>query len=195
MEIPDFTVRIGKMAFTASALTKVTIPASVEEIGSWAFGTCLSLKEIDVTPGNENYAVMDHALTETKTKTLICYPCGLTDPEYTIPEGITRIGRSTFSYCDNLKRITIPEGVTEIGELAFSNCRSLAETNIPQSVEKIEDLGFCNCQSLTDLTIPDSVIEIGRDAFYQCSELTLTVSKDSYAEQYAEENELPFRQA
>ena len=194
MEIPDSVTRIGKMAFTASALTSVTIPASVEEIGNWAFGTCLSLKNIEVAPGNENYTVMDHALAETKTKTLICYPCGLTDPEYTIPDGITRIGSNAFSYCDNLKRITIPEGVTEIGELAFSDCRGLTDVAIPQSVERIGDLGFCNCKSLTDLTIPAAVTEIGREAFYLCKDLTLSVPEGSYAEQYAKENEIPYKQ-
>ena len=194
MSIPDSVTRIGKMAFTASDLQGVTIPASVEEIGNWAFGTCLSLTDIEVSPENESYMVLDHALVETKTKTLICYPCGLTDPEYEIPEGITRIGTNAFSFCDNLEHIIIPEGVTEIGEHAFSDCRFLTDISIPQSVERIGDLGFCNCKRLTDLTIPGSVTEIGRDAFYMCRDLTLTVPEGSYAEQYAKENEIPYKQ-
>ena len=194
MSIPDSVTRIGKMAFTASALHDVAIPASVEEIGRWAFGTCLSLTDIEVSPENENYMVLGHALVETKTKTLICYPCGLTDSEYEIPEGITRIGNNAFSFCDNLVHITIPEGVTEIGELAFSDCRFLTDINIPQSVERIGDLGFCNCKRLTDLMIPDSVTEFGRDAFNMCRDLTLTVPEGSHAEQYAKENGIPYKQ-
>ena len=59
---------------------------------------------------------------------------------------------------------------------------------------RIGDLGFCNCKRLTDLTIPGSVTEIGRDAFYMCRDLTLTVPEGSYAEQYAKENEIPYKQ-
>ena len=195
MSIPDSVTRIGKMAFTASALPGVTIPASVEEIGRWAFGTCLSLTDIEVSPENENYMVLDHALVETETKTLICYPCGLKDPEYEIPEGITRIGTNAFSFCDNLVHITIPEGVTEIGELAFSDCRFLTDISIPQSVKRIGDLGFCNCKRLTDLTVPGSVTEFGRDVFYMCRDLTLTVPEGSYAEEYAKEYEIPYNQS
>ena len=193
--IPDSVTQIGGGAFyECSGLVSVSIPDSVEEIGNWAFGTCLSLTDIEVSPENENYMVLDHALVETKTKTLICYPCGLTDPEYEIPEGITRIGTNAFSFCDNLEHIIIPEGVTEIGEHAFSDCRFLTDISIPQSVERIGDLGFCNCKRLTDLTITDSVTEFGRDVFYMCRDLTLTVPEGSYAEQYAKENEIPYKQ-
>ena len=71
---------------------------------------------------------------------------------------------------------------------------NLTDISIPQSVERIGDLGFCNCKRLTDLTIPGSVTEIGRDAFYMCRDLTLTVPEGSYAEQYAKENEIPYKQ-
>ena len=191
--IPDFVTRIGKMAFTASGLTSVTIPAFVEEIGDWAFGTCLSLTKIEVSPENESFTVTDHALVETGSKTLICYPCGLTDPEYEIPEGVGKIGNSAFPYCDNLKRIIIPEGITQIGERAFSDCRGLTDIQIPDCVREIGDLAFCNCKSLTDLTIPSSVKEIGRDAFYLCRNLTLTVPEASCAEQYAKDNDIPYK--
>ena len=190
MTIPDSVRRIGKMAFTASALPVVVIPASVEEIGRWAFGSCHGLTEIEVSPENENFMVMDHALVETKSKTLIGYPEGLTDQEFMIPDGITKIGDSAFSYCDHLEHVTIPEGVTEIGEHAFSSCRGLKDINIPDSVKKIGPCAFLNCRNLTDITIPDTVTMIGSNAFDDCENLTLTAAGDSYAAQYAKENEL-----
>ena len=107
---------------------------------------------------------------------------------------VSSIGKSAFKPTGKLVDVTIPEGVTEIGEHAFSDCRFLTDISIPQSVERIGDLGFCNCKRLTDLTIPGSVTEIGRDAFYMCRDLTLTVPEGSYAEQYAKENEIPYKQ-
>ena len=188
--IPDSVLRIGKMAFTASAIADITIPASVEEIGRWAFGSCHGLTDIEVSPENENFQVMDHALVETASKTLIAYPEGLTDQEYAIPDGILKIGDSAFSYCDNLVRIAIPDGVTEIGEHAFSSCRHLTDVNLPDSVERIGTCAFLNCKSLPKITVPDSVIMIGENAFDDCRNLVLTAGKDSYAAQYAKENEL-----
>lgn len=191
LTIPESVTRIGKMAFTACAMKRITIPDSVEEIGDWAFGSCHVLTQIEVSPGNENFTVMDHALIETKTMTLICYPEGLTDPEYSIPEGITRIGNNAFSYCVRLEHVTIPEGVTELGEHAFSSCRYLRDINLPQSIQKIGPYAFLECKRLTDIMIPESVTEIGTDAFTYCEDLTLTVREGSYAAKYAEENDVP----
>ncbi len=51
---------------------------------------------------------------------------------------------------------------------------------------------FAICKSLTSIEIPESVTEIGEDAFYGCDSLTLIVEKDSYAAQYAKENDIPY---
>ncbi|MEE0122464.1 MAG: leucine-rich repeat protein [Streptococcus salivarius] len=66
-----------------------------------------------------------------------------------MPDSVTSIGNSSFSYCISLTSITIPNSVTSIGTYAFSNC-----------------------WYLTSITIPDSVTSIGKSAFYKCSSLT-----------------------
>lgn len=44
-----------------------------------------------------------------------------------IPEGVTKIGVSSFNECKNLKSVTIPASVTSIDIIAFENCTSLTD--------------------------------------------------------------------
>ena len=53
-------------------------------------------------------------------------------------------------------------------------------------------LAFSFCDELTTITLPRSVTSIGEGTFFGCSNLTLTVDHDSYALQYARENDVPY---
>ena len=88
-----------------------------------------------------------------------------------IESGVTTIGKSAFSYFNNLTSATIPNSVTIIGERAFSGCSSLTSVTIPDSVMTIGDSAFSNCSSLTNVTIPNSVTTIGNLSFNYCTGL------------------------
>lgn len=95
-----------------------------------------------------------------------------------IPASVTSIGDYAFYCCTSLTNITLPEGVTHIGESAFDYCISLTDITLPESLISIGDFAFNVCSSLTSITLPESLIRIGDYAFTECESLTeITIPK------------------
>ena len=109
-----------------------------------------------------------------------------------IPDSVTRIGGAAFEGCKNLTSVTIGNSVISIAGRVFTDCTSLTNINIPESMTYIGFLVFFHCTSLKIITIPDSVTSIGRNAFSGCTDLTIYGKKGSYAETYANKNDIPF---
>lgn len=110
----------------------------------------------------------------------------------TVPDGVTAIGSSAFSYRTDIVSVTLPDSVTTIRGWAFNKCSSLVSINIPNGVTSILTQAFRACDSLTSLLIPPSVTSISYDAFDWCDGLTICGEEDSYAQRYAGENGIPF---
>ena len=116
-----------------------TIPNSVTSIGNAAFKGCNGLSSIKVDNNNKNYDSRNNcnAIIETSTNTIIS-GCKNT----TIPNSVTNIGNSAFSFCSSLTSITIPNSVTSIGNSAFYGCSGLTSITIPNSVTSIGTFAF-----------------------------------------------------
>ena len=170
--IPDGVTSIGNCAFYCSALTQANIPKSVTSIGDNAFSNCEALTAIHVDAANTAYCSENGVLFNKDKTTLMQYPIGKTENTYTIPNGVTSIGRMAFSNCSALTQVTIPGSVTSIGDYAFESCRALTRVPLPESVTSIGTGAFTRCHALTQVTIPNSVTSIGYNAFWNCFALT-----------------------
>ena len=171
--LPDGVTSIGEAAFySCGSLTGITLPDSVVSMDGNPFAACSKLQTIAVSPDHPRLAVADNVLFDKTEKKLICYPAGLDAANYEIPQGITEVGDSAFSFCSSLTSVTLPDSVTSIGDAAFSACDGLTGITLPDSVTTIGDFAFSSCDSLTGITLPDGVTSIGRSAFYSCGSLT-----------------------
>lgn len=162
-------------------LTSITIPKSVALIGMQAFDACYKLTNIQVAEGNTHYSSQDGALLNADKTTLILFPPANEATKFVVPETVTEILTSAFSY-GKLKEIQIPDGVKSIGFGAFYRCEELEKVNLPRELKRIEYDTFWGCEKLTEINIPEGVTSIERNAFSGCSSLdkaTLPESLDS----------------
>ncbi len=116
-----------------------------------------------------------------------------------VPDGVTSIGGSVFSHCEDLTSVQIPESVTSIGNYAFYNCGNLTSVTIPNGVTSIGTGAFYGCERLADrngylvfggillqyfgpggdLVIPDTVVKIKDYMFEHCDSITSVMIPDS----------------
>lgn len=79
-----------------------------------------------------------------------------------------------------------------IGVQAFFKCDALKKVGNLSSVTSINMSAFCGCTSLESIGELRSVTEIDYYAFENCNNLTLRVLPNSYAENYAKSNNIPY---
>jgi hypothetical protein len=180
--LPVTSIRYFAFA-NCTALTSVTIPGSITNMGNDAFDSCSGLTSVTIADGVTS--IGEQAFWD-------CY--NLTS--VTIPGSVTNIGNNAFTFCSGLTNVTmgngvlsigggafmddsaltgsltIPGSVTNIGDEAFDDCFFLTNVTMGNGVLSIGELAFYSCASLTSLTIPGSVTNIGEEAFDACSGLT-----------------------
>ena len=195
---------IYEFAFCGLENTKtINIPDSVKVIGAEAFAWCENLQTINIPT---SVTTIDAAAFAGNNKL----------QSITIPDSVTELGAGAFILCENLTNVTLPNTISSIPYGTFAACVSLKKINISSSVKTIEDeafsmtgfteftvpdtitsigaRAFSDCENLVKVTIPKTVTKIGDDIFEGGSEdVTIYGEKGSYAEKYANKNDISFK--
>ncbi|MCT4543664.1 MAG: leucine-rich repeat protein [Vallitalea sp.] len=184
--LQDGVTKVASNAFDGcSNLTTINIPSSVTDIGDGAFNDCTSLASITVHTNNENYKSVDGILFNKAGEILVRYPEGKTDSSYSIPSGVTTIGKSAFRNCDNLANVEIGDNITTIGENAFWDCDEINNVVMPTGVTDIGRVVFYSCDKLRKITIPiKGDINIGNSLTSNCSSVVIYCYETSKVKNY-----------
>ena len=70
-----------------------------------------------------------------------------------------------MSYRDSIKSLVVEEGVTTVGRSAFSGCNQLTSATLPTSLTEIGQSAFLGCFNLEKICLPDTLNAIGDNAF------------------------------
>ena len=193
-----------------TAITSITVPGSVKNIGEGTFKGCTQLTSVNISEGVTEIAAnvfegCDElnaiVLPSTITKVDEAAFAGSSVTKVVMPETIAQI----VTLPATVKAITVPEGVVPVVENGYvygtvdgvktvliSVPTDVTEVEIPSTVTTIYKGAFEGCTELTQVTIPATVKEIGEGAFKGCSNLkevvlegnetagTLNVGKDAF---------------
>lgn len=166
---------IADFAFDCKDLKTITIPAGIVAIGDKAFGYCSGLNYIHVDENNPAYSSDACGVLFNKDKTILVQAPRMLSDSYTIPDGVTVIGASSFQNCGQLRSVTIADSVAVIGASAFYHADKLLSVGIGNGVTTIQERAFAYCGVLDSVVIPDSVTTIGREAFANSSHMSSVV--------------------
>ena len=169
---------IGFEAFNDCNLESIEIPDKVTEILEWTFHGCKNLK--NVVLGKGCISILENAFGNTAIENI------------TIPESVKHIGPNAFRNCSALCSVSLPKDLECIEMFAFAECVNLKSITIPGNVTEIKPHTFWNCNNLEFVRLSGEVSYIHDTAFKNCNKLTIKAPKDSYAEKYAKENDIPF---
>ena len=135
-----------------SAVSKITLPDTIEVIGDAAFTHFAYVEELNL-PDNLK-TIGKYAFSNMKSL-----------KEITVPAGVTEIPYRAFQSCDSLEKVVLSEKTKTIGERAFDDCAKLNEIHLGKSLTSIGDYAFGSTTSLSKINLPDSMKEIGEYAF------------------------------
>lgn len=177
--LPEGLTSISNTAFSLSGITSITLPASLELLGSQAFaGSKLSTANFLGADTKIEYGAFQQTPIESimlpqnlrSLPNLVFYKCPSLE-RITLPSSIVSIGESAFSFTP-LESITLPQNLTTISDAAFNSCDSLTTvTNASTRLRSVGEHAFYGCRKLTSIELPNA-ITIGNSAFNACSSLT-----------------------
>lgn len=185
LTIPDGTRKLAPYALSnCTALTKVILPESLEEIGDFAFRSCnlseftigknvrhigcgvfqsnKKLNTITLAEGNTAFTLTDGMLVDKAAKTLVAVVYNIKD--IPVPAGVDSVAPYLCYQNVNPTSFTAPASVRVIGRYAFNQATGLKTLAFP-GLQNIETAAFSGIANVDSIIFPSTLRIIGPSAF------------------------------
>lgn len=94
-----------------------------------------------------------------------------------IGEGITSLGKNSFTYFPNAKKVILPSSLKKIGDNVFSDMPALETIKVPDSVASIGKGAFSDCDLLKKLVLPASLKSWKKGIAQDCPSLSTIINR------------------
>ena len=145
-------------------LSKVTLPACVEEIDNEFFYDMRYLETIGIPEEAEHFRTADGILYSKDGSTLFAYPRNSQVTDLVLPEETREIADKACYFAENLKSVVFPSSLETVGRYAFASCYRLTHVEFNDGLKEIRYGGF-NSTPLENVILPDSVEIISTSSF------------------------------
>ena len=166
---------IGSYAFSNcsnfgnDAYMKITIPSTVETIGTYAFNGAYDYTKVKEAGGGAVYV----------DNWLVGYVAKEAQESLPINDGTVGVANYALYNNANVTQIYFPSSLKTIGMAAFYGCSALITVRDQLSqLTEISDYAFYKCSNLGTVEISNKVTAIGRSAFYKSGIQIVRISKN-----------------
>ncbi len=171
---------IGDGAFFGNTSAReLSVPDTVEWIGTYAFGDCTSLEKVTVPSsvwrispfafeGTPWFDSLTDEFVTAGDSVLIKYNGTSHTP--VLPDNIRHLG-GAFTGNANIRSITFGKGLLTVSDMALSACSSLVSVELGMSLVYVGDQAFSGSDKITVLLFPSTLRYIGSQACLNCYNL------------------------
>lgn len=203
VEFNDNLVAMSGAFEGCTHLKEAELPDSLWTVGDYTFADCTSLEKVHMS---ENVICIDEgafygctALNEFEWDSPVkniesnaFYGCSISEFDFSctdnVPSGaFQESGITSVKIGENKENYELKQAV---GSYGFYGCENLTTAAVGGNVNEISSKAFASCPNLETVIIADSVEEIAEDAFDDSDSITIVCTSGSYAQVYAEENNI-----
>mmetsp|Transcript_40337 Transcript_40337/g.97405 ORF Transcript_40337/g.97405 Transcript_40337/m.97405 type:complete len:580 (-) Transcript_40337:26-1765(-) len=156
----------------------LSIPATVETVGPYAFAHCNSLVNVSFQGEGRLQRLEQGVFCNCTSLAHVELPLGLEDISHDVFSGCIslvdielRIGERAFEYCTSLNNVAFPQGFVCIGERGFAGCTSLVEVQFQEGLKTVRSEAFRGCTALSAVAFPSTIFDLWFRVFADCTSL------------------------
>lgn len=156
-----------------TALTQITIPQTIDSIGTYAFSNISTLQDVVFRESNKSINFNSFCFENTSNLKSFIFP----------RDRINIQVKDNVFESSGLEKIEITKNINMFENNVFLNCKSLTlctfQDYINGNIDTIKDNCFSGCTSLEEFHVPQYIQTIGKKVFEGCTSMEVFIFMNS----------------